>query len=726
MATVVLSAVGAIVGGPIGAAVGAVIGQQVDNVIFAPPRRQGPRLGDLTVQTSSYGSMIPKLFGTVRVSGTVIWATDLKESRTTRSNGKGRGSTDVYSYSASFAVALSARSIENIGRIWADGKLLRGAAGDFKSETGFRFYTGDEGQVLDPLMAASEGIGATPAYRGLAYVVFEDMALAGFGNRIPSISFEVIADSAGTSAGAVLSGLGAIASDGGPALTGLAATGDSVRGVAETLLQVMPFSTVVESGVLNARFGAGPLRVVASDDRGASADKKAVALSTDRMAAAAIPEIVTLAYNDVARDYLVGAQRAKRDAGARREVRLDLPAALEAGSAKAIAEARLVRMWAERSRATVTLPWRALTVDPGDRVTVPGLSGIWRVARVTFESMVVRLDLVLLATAGLIAPVADPGRNRPQVDVPHGPTTLQVIDLPQLTDVPESAPLMVVAANGASGGWRRAVLTSSIDGGATYADAGSTALPAVIGQTLTPLFAGATALIDRTNTVDVQLIHAGLSFNDADDAALLGGANLAMIGDEALQFGRADPLGNGRWRLSELWRGRRGTEWAAADLHPAASAFVLVEPNTLAPLTARASVGGVHVMAIGVGDQTGVVATGPNMVGTATRPLTPIGLKAQSSGNDVVIAWTRRSRDGWRWSDGVDAPLAEENERYRVIKTAVGRPDVVNDVTAPTWTYTAAERAADFAAGALTASISVAQIGSRGLSRPVAIGVSIN
>ena len=105
MATVVLSAVGAIVGGPIGAAVGAVIGQQVDKAIFVPGRRQGPRLGELSVQTSSYGSAIPKLFGLVRVSGTVIWATDLKESRTTRLNGKGRGSTDVYSYSASFAVA---------------------------------------------------------------------------------------------------------------------------------------------------------------------------------------------------------------------------------------------------------------------------------------------------------------------------------------------------------------------------------------------------------------------------------------------------------------------------------------------------------------------------------------------------------------------------------------------------------------------------------------------
>jgi Putative phage tail protein len=725
MATVVLSAVGAIVGGPIGAAVGAVIGQQVDNVIFAPGRRQGPRLGDLTVQTSSYGSMIPKLFGTVRVSGTVIWATDLKESRTTRSNGKGRGSTDVYSYSASFAVALSGRRITTIGRIWADGKLLRGVAGDFKTETGFRFYAGDEGQALDPLIAASEGIGTTPAYRGIAYAVFENMQLADFGNRIPSISFEVIADMGGTSAGAVLSGLGAIVSDGGPALIGLAATGDSVRGVAETLGQAVPFSCVVEGGNLKARFGAGPLQAIVSDDRGASSGKKAVALSTDRLAAAAIPEIVTLAYNDVSRDYLIGAQRAKRDSTSRREARVELPAALDAGAAKAIAEARLGRFWAERSRATVTLPWRAMAIAPGDRVSVPGLSGVWRVARVTFEAMVIRLDLVLLAPASVSAVLADPGRNRPQVDLPHGPTTLVVLDLPQIRDVPETAPVVVVAANGVTGGWRRAALMTSIDGGATWADAGGTAFPAVMGLTVTALGLGTVDLIDRINHVEVQLVHRGLMLVDANDDALLAGANVAMIGDELLQYGRAEPRGSGRWRLSELWRGRRGTEWAVG-MHAVGTQFVLIEPLALARVASAAAVGGVKVMAVGVGDGAGVIANGPGDVGAAGRPLSPVGLRVMPSGGDLLIGWTRRSRDGWRWRDSVDVPLGEEVERFRVMKLAAGRPDLIVETPMSEWIYESAERAADFAAGAMTAVVSVAQIGSLGVSRQTAITVPTN
>ena len=551
------------------------------------------------------------------------------------------------------------------------------------------------------------------------------MALAGFGNRIPSISFEVIADVGGTSAGAVLSGLGAIANDGGPALTGLAATGDSVRGVAETLAQAMPFSTVVESSALTARFGAGRLRAIASEDRGASAGRKAVALSTDRVAAAAIPEIVTLAYNDVARDYLVGAQRAKRDGASRREARIELPAALEAGAAKAIAEARLARMWAERSRATVTLPWRALTVEPGDRVKVPGLNGTWRVARATFEAMVVRLDLVLLAPASLVPAVADPGRNRPQVDLPHGPTTLQVIDLPQLGDLPETAPFVAVVANGASGGWRRAALMTSIDSGATYADAGITALPAVIGRTVTTLAVGSAALIDRVNSVEVQLVHPGLTLSDADSDSLLGGANLIMIGDEVLQFERAMPLGTGRWRLSGLWRGRRGTEWAIIA-RPINTPFVLIELAALLRLSAAAAVADVRVMAVGVGDATGVIANGPMAVGEAVRPLAPVNVTAVPSSNDFMIGWMRRSRDGWRWRDAVDVPIGEEREVYRIIKVAAGRADLVVDVDRSVWTYTAAERAADFAAGAATASVSVTQIGSLGVSRAAVIVVPTN
>ncbi|HEX4761587.1 MAG TPA: hypothetical protein VFU87_02220, partial [Sphingomicrobium sp.] len=82
MATLVLSTVGTILGGPVGGAIGSLVGQSIDQQIFGSPRR-GPRLGDLSVQTSSYGTQIPRIYGAMRVAGSIVWATDLVESSLT-------------------------------------------------------------------------------------------------------------------------------------------------------------------------------------------------------------------------------------------------------------------------------------------------------------------------------------------------------------------------------------------------------------------------------------------------------------------------------------------------------------------------------------------------------------------------------------------------------------------------------------------------------------------
>src|SRR5687768_6144543 len=133
MATVVLTVAGTLIGGPVGGAIGGMVGNVIDReILFRPKGREGPRLQELRVQTSSYGTQIPRIFGTMRVAGSVIWATDLQEHRSTQGS-KGRPDTTSYAYSASFAVALSGRPIREVRRIWAEGKLLRGAAGDLKS-----------------------------------------------------------------------------------------------------------------------------------------------------------------------------------------------------------------------------------------------------------------------------------------------------------------------------------------------------------------------------------------------------------------------------------------------------------------------------------------------------------------------------------------------------------------------------------------------------------------
>jgi len=114
MATLVLTAVGTAIAGPAGAALGSLVGQAIDTQLFGPGPRRGPRLDDLKLQTSSYGTPIPRLFGTMRVAGTVVWATDLREQEEIEGGGKGSPETVHYNYSCSFAVAMSSRPIRRI------------------------------------------------------------------------------------------------------------------------------------------------------------------------------------------------------------------------------------------------------------------------------------------------------------------------------------------------------------------------------------------------------------------------------------------------------------------------------------------------------------------------------------------------------------------------------------------------------------------------------------
>jgi len=203
MATIVLGAAGAALGSAfggtvlglssavIGRAIGASLGRAIDARIMgsgAEPVETG-KVDRFRLMSASEGAAIPHLYGAMRVAGQVIWASDFLESSTTTSGG-GKGapkgaSVTSYEYSVSIAIAVSEGEISGIGRIWADGDEISAEG------LNMRVYTGCEDQMPDPKIEAVEGTGNVPAYRGIAYVVLEDLPLGPFGNRIPQLSFEV-------------------------------------------------------------------------------------------------------------------------------------------------------------------------------------------------------------------------------------------------------------------------------------------------------------------------------------------------------------------------------------------------------------------------------------------------------------------------------------------------------------------------------------------------------
>ncbi|RCL83950.1 glycoside hydrolase TIM-barrel-like domain-containing protein [Hyphomonas sp.] len=146
--------------------------------------QEGPRVKSLPVMEAREGAGLPSVYGRMRVGGQVIWAARFKETKTTRrASSKGGPKVTEYDYSVSFAVALGEGPILGVRRAWANGEAFD------LSGVVHRVYPGDETQEPDPLIEMIEG--EAPAYRGTAYIVFEDLPLEAFGNRLPQLSVEV-------------------------------------------------------------------------------------------------------------------------------------------------------------------------------------------------------------------------------------------------------------------------------------------------------------------------------------------------------------------------------------------------------------------------------------------------------------------------------------------------------------------------------------------------------
>jgi hypothetical protein len=205
------------VGAGYGAQLGMMIGGGVGTALDPPkgPKNTGPRLNDLTVQTSTYGATIPRVYGTIALFGNVFWLENnkLKEVATTESQGgkgmpglSGGGETTTYAYFATFALGLCEGPIIGIRRIWIGPKLFYDTGSTNKSTLNaskankqyFTLYLGDEDQTANTRMQATLGAANVPGFRGLAYLVFYDLPLADYGNTLLAAQIKVEVVKAGT------------------------------------------------------------------------------------------------------------------------------------------------------------------------------------------------------------------------------------------------------------------------------------------------------------------------------------------------------------------------------------------------------------------------------------------------------------------------------------------------------------------------------------------------
>lgn len=179
--------------------------------LTASQSHEGPRLQDLSVTVADYGTPIPYLMGRRRIEAPVMHAEPLREEKT-KNKTKG-GKYTEYKYYGTWANLVCGNECTQIWRIWGDRHLIydslqprvqfTGGGPKLKPGENLRMYLGTEDQLPDERIAAriehDEGDGAlTPAYRGTTYVMFEDVPLEHFGNRLPQVSIEASTVGLGT------------------------------------------------------------------------------------------------------------------------------------------------------------------------------------------------------------------------------------------------------------------------------------------------------------------------------------------------------------------------------------------------------------------------------------------------------------------------------------------------------------------------------------------------
>lgn len=501
----------------------------------------------------------------------------------------------------------------------------------------------------------------------------------------------------------------------------------TLRSALEPLQASWPFD-VVQRGyklTFKPRGGASVATIAAGDldARGAS-QEPGVQITQTREVDNQLPRRLTVRYLDSAREYDAGSQYAERlSTTTIRETVVDLPIVLDAGEAAGKAEVLLYAAWLARMQISFNLPATYLHLEPADVVTLPTPEGsiTVRLTTVNYTSDNRVECRATLERAAVYTPAAlgvAPGTTGPTTLTLLGPSTYALLDLPRLGSSQDGVGFPV-AMCGADSAWPGGALMRSADAGATWDQPLDFAPPgATIGVATTTIGVVESRLIDAASRLTVTLTSGTLS--DVSELAMLAGANhfaYGAAGRWEIIAARSCTLQSGStYILSNLLRGRFGSEWAMG-LHATSDVVVLLDSADLQvlPLT-NADIGAARLFRAITSGRDFSTDSDRAMTYAAVnlKPLSPVllnGSRDPGTG-DWSLTWTRRTRKGGEWLDGVDAELGEAAEAYDIEVYADGSyATLKRTITAssPSCAYSSADQVSDFGSNQSTLYLKVYQ-----------------
>lgn len=484
----------------------------------------------------------------------------------------------------------------------------------------------------------------------------------------------------------------------------------ALRASIEPLRAAFPFD-VVQSGFQIAfrPRGGSVVATIAEADLGAGADGKPEVRFTEvREMDTQIPRRVAVKYLDHGREYDLNEQQAARlNTESVNVSEIELPVVLTADEAAQAAEKLLYLYWLERRDLAFTLPPTYQALEDADIVSLTA-DGVTHTLRLTSIARLSdgRLEVKAKPHAAAVyssSAVGSVGESPGDVLALPGRSLLQVLDLPVMTD-DQDAPGYVLAACGRTATWPGCEVQRSDDGGQTWAAVETVEAPgATMGYAVTVIGAGRTDIVDASNRLTVSLVAGELE--SITLLAMLNGGNHFAYGApgrwEVIAAQNCVLQGDGSYILSDLLRGRFGTEWAMTG-HAVGDAVVLLSTDLPWVSVSSGAIGLERLFRAVTFDQEadGIAAKPFSYAGQNLECLSPVllGGSRHPSTGDWTLNWTRRTRIGGEWRDYVDASLGEASESYvvEIYDSGYATLKRVLTSTTPTVQYTQAQQVADF------------------------------
>jgi hypothetical protein len=435
---------------------------------------------------------------------------------------------------------------------------------------------------------------------------------------------------------------------------------------------------VESGGVLKtvARGGAS-VATIPYDKLGASQGDPVEPLPLKRLNDIELPRQFAVTYSNLLNDYQNGTEYSDRLLGGSTSVAtLELALGLEPQQAKRLADAKLTDAVAGIIQiGPVGLTREYARLEPTDVITLTDHVGSTfraRILKITDDGGLRTLECVLDdASAVNSTAVTDEDYESSTIVRAVQTTDLELIDTAMLRDA-DNVPMIYAAVNRSSiqGNWPGSALFRGVNDTGwsevarytdrTYIGVTTTALPAWNGGWLS----------DESSSVTVSGVGTLQSYTD--DAILNGTASAYLIGSEILYARTATLVSEGVYTLTGLYRGRRGTEGAAADGAAAGSRVVLLQASGLRRVDFESGQLGTEFdfRAVTLGKAIGSATTESiTPMGIGLKPFAPVHVEADSNGDGTYdVTWQRRTRMSCRFggSLGINTPLGEAAESYAV------------------------------------------------------------